>query len=252
VQVHANGRDYTAAELRAGALGPGIVCASPQFVAPAWGTCGNYHVAEGSPLIDAGTSTNGPPRDLEGLPRPAGAAYDIGAYEHGAAVRAPHLRSIAPAAAPPGAIVAVRGTGFGDVRGAAAAWFGPRRAAAYPLWSSHFAKARVPAGASGRVLVCVRTPGGRSERLTFRVLPVISRISPSQGHSGTLVTIRGRGFGQRRSTACVSFGGIRASRYASWSQTRIAVRIPAQATGTVTVTVHTAGGTSNACRLTVP
>ncbi len=45
----------------------------------------DYHVSAGSPTLDAGlaelTGHAAPPRDIEGRPRPAGAAVDLGAYE---------------------------------------------------------------------------------------------------------------------------------------------------------------------------
>ena len=47
----------------------------------------DYHLQTGSPAINAGTSSFAPPVDLDGLPRPAGGAFDIGAFEFGAAAR---------------------------------------------------------------------------------------------------------------------------------------------------------------------
>jgi hypothetical protein len=48
----------------------------------------DYHLSSTSPAKNAGTSQlatkPAPPADLEGRPRPAGSAYDIGAYEFGA------------------------------------------------------------------------------------------------------------------------------------------------------------------------
>ncbi len=44
----------------------------------------NFHLKPGSLAIDAGTSTLVPPQDLEHNSRPAGAGYDIGAFEFGA------------------------------------------------------------------------------------------------------------------------------------------------------------------------
>ncbi|MBK5093881.1 MAG: right-handed parallel beta-helix repeat-containing protein, partial [Actinobacteria bacterium] len=84
VQVHANGRDYTAAQIEAGELGAENLCSDPMFVSPAWGKTGDYHLRSGSPAIDAGTSDGAPSIDLDGNARPHGKGYDIGAYEFGA------------------------------------------------------------------------------------------------------------------------------------------------------------------------
>jgi len=84
VQVHANGRDYTTAQVRAGELGPGNLCSDPMFVSPAWGKTGDYHLRSGSPAIDAGTAEGAPSIDLDGYARPHGKGYEIGAYEFGA------------------------------------------------------------------------------------------------------------------------------------------------------------------------
>ncbi len=68
---------YTASNIAS--LGEGNLSGDPLFVRPAWGEEGDYHLREGSPAIDAGTSTGAPTRDLENYardPRP-----DIGAYE---------------------------------------------------------------------------------------------------------------------------------------------------------------------------
>jgi hypothetical protein len=48
---------------------------------------GDYHLKAGCPAaIDAGTSTGAPALDLENHVRPAGAGFDIGAYEYGSAL----------------------------------------------------------------------------------------------------------------------------------------------------------------------
>ena len=51
--------------------------ANPQFVNPA---TGDYHLAAGSPAIDAGTDA-GVTADIDGVARPQGKGYDMGAYE---------------------------------------------------------------------------------------------------------------------------------------------------------------------------
>jgi predicted outer membrane repeat protein len=58
-------------------LGSHNLNANPQFVNPA---AGDYHLADGSPAIDAGANV-GVTTDLDGVTRPQGKGYDIGAYE---------------------------------------------------------------------------------------------------------------------------------------------------------------------------
>ena len=42
---------------------------------------GDYHLAAGSPAINAGTSTAAPDHDIDGQARPQGSGFDIGPYE---------------------------------------------------------------------------------------------------------------------------------------------------------------------------
>ena len=53
---------------------------NPRFVNPA---AFDFHVQTGSPAIDAGLTLPDVPCDFDGNGRPAGSAYDIGAYEYG-------------------------------------------------------------------------------------------------------------------------------------------------------------------------
>jgi parallel beta-helix repeat protein len=79
--VHVGEREYTAAEIERGALGPGNLSRDPQFRRPAWGREGDYRLQPGSPCIDAGTSRQAPAADLDGTSRPRGRAVDLGCYE---------------------------------------------------------------------------------------------------------------------------------------------------------------------------
>jgi hypothetical protein len=45
-------------------------------------TCGNFHLTLGSPAIDNGTSDQAPSDDYDGVPRPQGSGFDIGAFEY--------------------------------------------------------------------------------------------------------------------------------------------------------------------------
>jgi parallel beta-helix repeat protein len=57
-----------------------VATAADLFVNP---TGGDYHLLPTSPARDAGTAMLAPAFDLDGQPRPLGAAFDVGAYEFG-------------------------------------------------------------------------------------------------------------------------------------------------------------------------
>ena len=82
VQVYASGKSYTTEDIEAGQLGPGNICCDPEYIEPAWGKIGNYHLKSDSPAIDAGSVFNSPDTDLDWKRRPAGKGFDIGAYEY--------------------------------------------------------------------------------------------------------------------------------------------------------------------------
>ncbi len=81
VQVEADGRSYTVAEIENGLLGPGNISRPPLFVFPKWGLPGDYHLQRDSPAIDRGTAEKAPNTDLDGIVRPQGSGFDMGAYE---------------------------------------------------------------------------------------------------------------------------------------------------------------------------
>jgi hypothetical protein len=60
--------------------GDNAVIGDPLFVSV--GTA-DFHLQANSPAIDAGSSLNAPNSDFDGISRPQGAGYDIGAYEYG-------------------------------------------------------------------------------------------------------------------------------------------------------------------------
>ncbi len=59
--------------------GTGNISTDPLFVNQ---TTADYHLQSNSPCIDTGTSLNAPTTDFEGITRPQGAGFDIGAYEY--------------------------------------------------------------------------------------------------------------------------------------------------------------------------
>ena len=74
---HANTDATTAAQVSAISLAKANISADPAYASYPR----DLHLTAASPCIDQGTSDHAPPSDFEGNVRPAGASYDIGAYE---------------------------------------------------------------------------------------------------------------------------------------------------------------------------
>jgi outer membrane biosynthesis protein TonB len=64
----------------------GTVTTNPMFVNYQANGTGNYRLQSASPAINKGTSSGAPLYDIDGMARPQGGAYDIGAYENGGSV----------------------------------------------------------------------------------------------------------------------------------------------------------------------
>ena len=62
-----------------GSPDPTNIDSDPQFVNAAGS---DYHLQSYSPCIDKGTSDGAPSKDIEGIARPQGSGYDMGAYEY--------------------------------------------------------------------------------------------------------------------------------------------------------------------------
>jgi len=75
--------------------------------------------------------------------------------------------------------------------------------------------------------------------------PVINQRSPSRGRVGTLVTIRGTGFGEVQGNSYVTFGSCQAVAYTSWTDTEIKVKVPSAAARRVALKVIATGVESN-------
>ncbi|MGK5056656.1 IPT/TIG domain-containing protein [Janthinobacterium sp. LB2P49] len=158
---------------------------------------------------------------------------------------APTVSSISPTAGPAtgGSSVTITGTNFGGVT---AVTFGGTAASSFTFNSATQITATAPAG-TGTVDVRVTTGGGTSatgaaDQFTYVAAPTVSSISPTSGPAagGTSVTITGANL---TGASAVRFGGGNASGFIVNSATQITATAPA-GTGTVDITVITAGGTS--------
>jgi hypothetical protein len=165
---------------------------------------------------------------------------------------APTIAGLSPSAGPlaGGTSVTITGTGF---TAASIVNFGTLPATNVAVVSPTQILAISPAEAAGTVNVTVSTPGGVSTSLpaaqfNYLAAPTVTGVMPASGPSagGTTVTITGTGF---TAASVVNFGKIAATSSVVVSPTQITATSPAEAAGTVDITVATAGGTSAAASL---
>jgi subtilase family serine protease len=160
----------------------------------------------------------------------------------------PSITRLSPSAGPVkgGTTITVTGTGFLPIRGADIAQMGSTIMAAS---CSTTTKCRItmPAHSAGTAAIRIDvedlaiSPAGSHSRYDYAAAPSISALSPHHGSpgGGTRVIIRGYGFIGR---LVVRFGK-KTARIVSHTATKIIVVAPG-GSGTATVTVAAAGGTS--------
>jgi subtilisin family serine protease len=163
----------------------------------------------------------------------------------------PSISKIQPKAGVVGTKITITGKGFGATRDTSYVSFGKTKATNYTLWTDTKIECKVPAGAAGAVNLSVTIGVGKSNLMPFKVVPRITKLSPKLGPPGTVVTIRGIGFGSKRGASYVKFGITKVTNYVSWSDTKIVCKVPITGTGTKAVKVTTTGGTSNGMNFTV-
>ena len=161
----------------------------------------------------------------------------------------PGIDEVYPARAYRGDLIYIWGSNFGDSAGTVTVDGQP---ASVGLWTDSMVQVTVPqAATAGKVVV---TAGGHSSNTgSFLLLepPRLDSVSPSKGHVGDTVELRGCWFLDSRGAGdSVSFNGVVASYYQSWSDSSIKVRVPQGATsGPVMVSVN--GHLSNTKNFTV-
>ncbi|WP_232679363.1 IPT/TIG domain-containing protein, partial [Nocardioides sp. R-C-SC26] len=165
----------------------------------------------------------------------------------------PTAAGITPSSGPPagGTSVTVGGSGF--VVGNTSVTIGGVviPAAAVSVTSTSSLSFITPAHAAGNVSVSVTTPGGTSSAVpggfTYVAAPTAASLSPSSGPSagGTSVTVTGSGFVAGATSVTVGGVAVPAGSVTVSSSTSLTVVTPANAPGTVAVTVTTVDGTSD-------
>jgi formylglycine-generating enzyme required for sulfatase activity len=162
------------------------------------------------------------------------------------------ITSVSPSEAKVGDIITITGKGFGNVRGLnnISFKFGNSllpidaiQATEYTSWSDTEIKVKVPNGLNpGDVKLLVNVGGFFSNMTDYKIitnLTYIAMISPNKAAIGETMTIIGLNFGETQGTSIVSFNGINANEFISWSSTIIKVKVPTGTTsGKVSVTAN--------------
>lgn len=149
----------------------GNISATPRLVNA---TGGDYHLAAGSPAVDAGNPAAPliPSTDLDGGPRVQGSAIDMGAYETVAAMHPDAVGSLTAAWSKKGTIIVT--------------WTAPPSGGGAPLISYQVALA----------------PGGTTKTVKAKTTSAkFSHLSPSTAYTVTVAAVNSAGAGPRSTVA---------------------------------------------------
>jgi IPT/TIG domain/FG-GAP repeat len=171
----------------------------------------------------------------------------------------PEVKAISPVAGPVsgGTAVTISGSGFEEPASqVTSVLFGSKEAKSFTVNSNTSITAEAPEGPTaepGSVEVRVIAPAGESPispkgMFTYVSPPTVRKLSPNEGliAGGAEVKISGSGFKESGSgeATSVQFGSQPAKSFTVHSSTSITAVAPAQAAGSVHVTVTNLGGTS--------
>ena len=157
------------------------------------------------------------------------------------------ISSVSPKAGPlhGGQKVTISGI---DLAGATKVTFGTKTGTHLKVVSASTITVTTPAHAAGTVDVRVTGPAGKSavtpaDHYTYENPPTVTSVSPAKGAhvGGNVITISGKNF---VGATKVVFGTTAGTKVTVVSSTKLTVKVPAHARGTVDVRVTTPSGTS--------
>ena len=157
------------------------------------------------------------------------------------------ITALTPSHAAPGAMVTISGRGFGAIQGTSSVVLlgAPGSNTAPPsTWSDTQITFAVPAGMATGAHTLLVIHAGFTNFLVFNVDPAITSLSSTKAKVGKTVTITGTGFGAVRGASRGYFGKKAATKYVSWSDTSVKVKVPTVAKGSRPVKVVTPFGTT--------
>ncbi len=154
----------------------------------------------------------------------------------------PSIISFTPTIGENGTAVTITGTNF---TGATAVRFGAVPASSFVVNSPTSITAVVGSGASGFVTVVTGIGIDSLPGFVYGIPPVITSVSPSSGHVGTMVTINGSNFSTNPSDNIIYFGRVKAQALTATSTTITTYVPPGSDYAPVSVTKARLTGWSN-------
>jgi alpha-tubulin suppressor-like RCC1 family protein len=166
-------------------------------------------------------------------------------------VLTPVISNATPGSGTAGTSVTISGSNFGASQGTGQVWLGSE-AGVVTSWIDTQIVAKIAAGSqTGSVQVLQNGGVSNSVPLTIAgAAPRITWLSPTQGGSGTVVTLSGTGFGAAQGGGTVRLGNSLAE-VTGWSDTQVSVTVPTNAVSGL-VKLQQGGLWSNAVSFRVP
>lgn len=150
----------------------------------------------------------------------------------------PSINSFTPATGGNGTIVTITGNNFNTTSQVS---FGGSPASSFTIQSSTTILAAVDTGSTGDVTVTTAYGVSKLAGFSFSKIPTITSFTPSQGNSGTLVTINGTNF---NNATAVNFGNVPATSFFIVSPTTILATVGSLPPGNFDLSVTNVSGTA--------
>lgn len=142
-------------------------------------------------------------------------------------INAPEIISVSPGVAAAGDLITINGSHFGDAGEGNYMKIGDVEIHSFREWTDERVKFNLPANVPGGEITLHRR-GRKSNPIMLKVIqrPVITKIEPSRGVPGDIITIEGQDFGENSNNGTLIFNITTANEITSWNKNRIVAKVP--------------------------
>ena len=152
----------------------------------------------------------------------------------------PVIQSLDNTMGPTGSTITISGKNFGNTQSKSFVTFNGEKAIDYIGWTKVKVVVVVPAKATtGNVVLTVDSIASNGVKFTVTAIPIIISLDVVKANTGQTIGIIGSNFGDAQGSSYVTFAGVKATIFSSWTNTKIAVTVPDNAaTGKVVVWIN--------------